>query len=164
MTEAEFIVARPPSINKSFGNRPKEQGGRGRYPLPALLRWRETAGREIQAQGMRRFLSPVTVALMASETGMDNRARDGDNLTKATLDLLVSLGVILADSRKIVRKSSVEWTEGEPGTIRIVIREAAEPPRSTNTPDKSARGKCWALQQLKRKFGIVIGPERIHLQ
>lgn len=163
--ETTFIIPRPPSVNGAYGHRQKGQPGRGRYVSPKLSKWRQAASKEIQAMGpMKRFASAVTVEIWASEDTSMNKIMDGDNLVKPVLDLLVSLGVIIDDCRKIVRKSSIEWREGDLGMITIFIRETSLPAsRTRETKNPTSHDKAWAVRQIKKKIGISIHPDRIHL-
>jgi len=162
--ETILIVPRPPSVNAAYGNRQKGQRGRGRYVTPELARWRKLAGNAILAQGkMPRFAGAVEIEIRATDPD-DNRRRDGDNLTKPTLDLLVELGIIMDDSRKIVRKCGVAWGSGSPDSIAIFIKQGDSLPEEPKYKPKNLRGKAWAVQQIKKKFGVDVAPERVHLQ
>ena len=164
MDDSILIIPRPPSVNQCFGNRRTGDKGRGRYITPAYAEWRARAGKAIMAAGrMPRFAGAVEIEVRATDPD-DNRERDGDNLMKPTLDLLVSLGIIMGDGRKIVRKCSVAWGEGLPDSIAVFIRKADDLPEDPKYKRKDRHGKAWALKQLKRKFGIDIAPERVHLQ
>ena len=112
---------------------------------------------------MPRFAGAVEIEVRATDPD-NNRDHDGDNLMKPTLDLLVSLGIIIDDSRKVVRKCSVAWGEGEPDSIAVFIRQADELPEEPKYKRKDRRGKAQVMKQLKRKFGIDIHPDRVHLQ
>ena len=164
MNEAILILPRPPSVNSCFGNRRTGQKGRGRYITPAYAKWRADAGKVVMAAGrLPRFAGAVEVEVRATDPE-DGRSRDGDNLMKPTLDLLVSLGIIVDDSRKVVRKCSVAWGSGEADSIAVFIREADDIPPEPKYKRKDMGGKARVLKQLKRKFGIDIHPSRVHLQ
>lgn len=161
MQEATFTLPRPPSLNACYGNRAKGQKGRGRYVSPALARWRSMAAQEIRALGKYpRFASPVTIEIRASEDGVGRQ--DADNLEKPVCDFLVEMGIIIDDNRKIVRKVSCAWTDGRSGMISVIVREAPPPPAAKSKTEPK-NGKEWVIKQLKRRFGIDVHPDRIHL-
>ncbi len=163
--DATFIIARPPGVNACYGNRRTGQAGRGRYVSPELSRWRRAAEKDFLAiSPYKRFASAVTVQICVSESQMDNRTRDCDGIIKPVLDLLVSLGVIIDDCRKIVRKASAEWVDGPVGMITINVRETCEAKSMFHeTKTKPTRDKAWAVRQIKKRLGVDIHPDRIHL-
>jgi len=162
--EVCLIIPRPPSVNACYGNRRAGQKGRGRYVTPDYRKWREAAGRAVMAAGrMPRFDGAVEIEIRATDPE-DNRTRDGDNLTKPTLDLLVSLGIIADDDRKIVRKCGVAWGAGVPDSIAVFIKKSDDMPEVPKYKRKDRKGKGWAIQQLKRRYGVDVAPDRIHIQ
>ncbi len=79
----------PPSVNNLF----KNAGRKGRVPTPAYDDWKRHAGWQVKAQKPAPVRGPVAVTIVHGR-----RRADLDNLNKAPLDLLVSLGVIDDDS------------------------------------------------------------------
>jgi Holliday junction resolvase RusA-like endonuclease len=162
--EATLTLPMPPSANACFGNRQKGQRGPGRYVTPEYAKWRRSAEQAIQAAGrMPRFSGAVEIEIRVAEPD-GHRRHDADNRVKPTVDFLVKIGIIIDDCRKIVRKCSVAWADVAPGTIEVTIRAVEYQAPVAAPKAKPVRGKSWAIQQLKRKFGIEIAPERIRLQ
>lgn len=104
----------PPSVNALFVNVP----GRGRVLSKRYAAWRKDAGWILQQQRPGIFDGCVSVEIHLQEKGR----RDGDNFTKALLDLCVTHGVIQDDSNKFVRSVSTSWADIE--GARITIRRA----------------------------------------
>lgn len=107
----------PTSLNANYG---KHNGSRLSERYKA---WRDEAGYMLKAQRPKPVPGRVTVeiALVAP----DRRVRDGDNLVKSVLDLLVKHGVIEEDNNRFVRKGSFEWLDTGPActvTVRPVLQ------------------------------------------
>lgn len=117
-----FVMPLPPSVNRLWGNRPKNQKGRGRYPTKEYEEWKKAAGwevrRQIGADGIRgqyrlQILVPTTMR------------GDISNRMKPIEDLLVALAVTPDDrfagsvmcSRSILPKS---------GECRVSVYELTE--------------------------------------
>lgn len=165
-TEITVTLPRPPSVNSAFGNRRTGQKGKGRYATPQLIAWRKAAGLALLAvQPMPRIIKPVEIQIKVSETGLDNRHRDCANFEKVLTDFLVQVGVLIDDSRKFVRKVSTEWSGGEAGTVTVILTEVdvSHETVAKAHPPKVGHGKSWAMAQIKKKYGIDLPPERIHL-
>jgi Holliday junction resolvase RusA-like endonuclease len=107
----------PPSLNNCFHNVP----GVGRVKTKRYRAWIRNAGNEILYQRAAPMKGPVFVLFEIGERG--TRA-DADNLIKALFDLLVSLRLIEADSKKCVRGYSVRWVHGA-RLVRVAIVSAA---------------------------------------
>lgn len=112
----------PPPLSACFTNAPK----RGRVPTKRYKDWQAEALHEIKAQKVKPVAGHVSVFVRL--VAPDKRARDGDNLLKATLDTIKKAGLIEDDSNRFVRRLSVAWSEeGPPVTILIqpIEEEAA---------------------------------------
>ena len=95
MRTVTVTMPAPPSVNNLF----KNAGRRGRVPTPAYDDWKRQAGWQVKAQRPQCVRGPVTILVEHAP----RRGRvDPDNLFKAPLDLLVSLGVIEDDNARIV--------------------------------------------------------------
>lgn len=101
----------PPSVNNLF----KNAGRKGRVPTPAYEDWKRHAGWQVKAQRPAPVYGPVSVTI---EHG--KRRADLDNLNKAPLDLLVSLGVIDDDANVRELHCSFGAVEGCRVTIKPV--------------------------------------------
>lgn len=108
-------LPKPPSTNALFLNVPRK----GRVKTPEYRAWLTEAGLKLIVQRPRRIAGPVNIELLFSDEGRV----DLDNLTKATLDILVSHRIIEDDKRSIVRKLSCEWSNEVTG-CRVQISEA----------------------------------------
>lgn len=72
----------------------------------------------LQMQRPIKFDGPVSVSF--EFCAPDKRRRDGDNLQKALLDLLVTHQIIVADDNRFVRETRMNWVaEGDPCTITV---------------------------------------------
>ena len=117
---AEMI--RPFSLNNAFRN----VSGRGRVKTKKYLEWRERCGQAIVAQGSRpAFIGPVSITIEIGEKDVSAQF-DTDNAVKGYLDVLVGLGVIPDDNRKIVKRIAVEWRDGEGADVTISDYEGRE--------------------------------------
>lgn len=115
--EQRYALPWPVSVNAMFRNVP----GRGRAKSEPYKKWIIEAGWTLRSYRPRKFLVPVHVAVEVNPpTG---RCFDLDNLQKGLLDLLVKHEVIPDDSRRWVRKVSIECVDtGAPCVV--VVREA----------------------------------------
>lgn len=119
MTEQAIIyLPFPPSVNRL---RDRYNGAR----LSKKYReWRDAAGWEIKSQKPQKFAGEVGVEVHL--VAPDKRIRDGDNLLKATLDLLVIHQIIADDSNRVLREASFKWfDEGHPCTVIVTSKDAA---------------------------------------
>lgn len=102
----------PPSVNGVFRRH------NGSHLSEKYVAWRDEAGWQLKAQRPLPIKEPVHVEIQL--VAPDRRARDGDNLLKAPLDLLVKHGVIEDDNNRFVRKTTVEWVDtGAPCTVTV---------------------------------------------
>lgn len=104
-----IVLPYPPSANTLFRN----VSGRGRVKTERYRTWARVAGVELSAQRaqwpVKSITGPVHVDLTVQR--IDNRKRDLDNLLKAPLDLLVSMGVIDDDSK--IHSLAIRWGDVE---------------------------------------------------
>lgn len=101
MNEAPAFTATiptPPSTNNLFAN-----GKHGRFKSKKYEAWIVEAGKELLAQKPQHFAGRVEVQLQVPR----NLRRDLDNHWKASLDLLVSHGVIQDD--RFIERLYVFW-------------------------------------------------------
>ena len=140
LEELSFRLPMPPSINGAYLNVP----GRGRVAAKPLRTWKAAAGASVQlalASIDQRpvFGGRVDVALRVPIPA-NGRNRDGDNCLKATLDMLVSTGVIADDNWRRVRASSVEWVDDDLGgdCLVTVLQIAQEPATRAKAPRRAS--------------------------
>ena len=140
LEELSFRLPMPPSINGAYAN----VRGRGRVATKTLRSWKAAAGASVQlalASIDQRpvFGGRVDVALRVPIPA-NGRNRDGDNCLKATLDLLVSTGVIADDNWRRVRASSVEWVDDDLGgdCLVTVLQIAKEPATRAKTQRRAS--------------------------
>ena len=120
-TEATVILTRPISVNNIYQNK---RNGKGRVKSDSYKTWQRHAKNVMMAGGPRpAFPGPVSIRLFIPEQGVAD-SMDTDNTSKAYLDLLVHMGVITDDSRKIVRSLHLEWIDSAEGFAIITAREA----------------------------------------
>lgn len=110
-----LLTEPPPTVNGMYANIP----GKGRIKSRAYKSWRIAAMTEVMIQRPEKFAGRVEVTLRLPETTRG----DGDNRLKGCLDLLKIMRVIQDDSKRFVRRSSVEFA-AIPKT-EIIIQEAA---------------------------------------
>jgi Holliday junction resolvase RusA-like endonuclease len=112
------VIPMPPSVNSMYVNGVSGGGGRGRHKSKAYVAW----GWEvvpILAKWKRKLKYPVAVEIVIREK-IPN-CWDLDNRIKATLDAMVSAEVLKGDSRKYVRKVSIEYAPGGVGVAVTVV-------------------------------------------
>ncbi len=111
----------PISCNSLYFNK---RHGRGRAKTEKYRRWIEASVAAIKAQNIQRIEGDVEVNLYFKRP--DKRKRDLDNLIKASLDLLVSQGLI-DDDRHVV-SITAKWTERPEikGTMIMISKEEGE--------------------------------------
>jgi len=113
--QAQIWLPWPPSVHKLYGKRP----GGGKFRTKEYKRWQHEAGWMLKLQKAGAMPGAVNVDLRL--TPPDKRKRDADNILKATLDLLVQLGVIDDDNSRVVRKLSTEWAEDERAGVHVTL-------------------------------------------
>lgn len=112
--KSRFTLPWPISTNNMYFN-----AGRKRVKSPRYRAWQEEAGWRLKAAKPPQFAGPVTILIELCPP--DNRRRDGDNLTKGILDLLVSHGVISDDNRRVVRETVVRWVESSVHSCTVTV-------------------------------------------
>lgn len=101
----------PPTTNNLFLN----VKGKGRVPTPEYRAWRQHASLVVASQRPMQITKRVCV-----HVDLDQRRQgDADNRLKAPLDLLVSCGVLIGDSKNHVKRASVGWEEIDECQIRF---------------------------------------------
>ena len=110
-----------PSVNHMFGQAP----GRKRFKTSQYANWIKAATYTLRAAKPLKFFGTVEIEI----TYPDRGRFDLTNRDKDILDLLVSEGVIVNDSRKYVRRVVLSW--GDIENIRVVIAEAGALPTIT---------------------------------
>lgn len=114
MRKVTVTMPAPPSVNNLF----KNAGRKGRVPTPGYDDWKRRAGWEVKAQRPECVRGPVAVTIVHGK-----RRADLDNLNKAPLDLLVSLGLIDDDS--FVRELHCSFGDVQGCQVTIAQLEAA---------------------------------------
>lgn len=107
----------PPTTNNLFINR-----GKSRIDSPKYAAWKRLAGWELLRQHPPRIRGPVSVLIEVS-LQESNDTWDLCNREKATMDLLVTQGVIQGDNRPIVREFGMRWTDV--AGVRVTIKSLA---------------------------------------
>lgn len=102
----------PPSVNNLF----KNAGRKGRVPTAEYEDWKRKAGWHVRSQHPQTVHGPVVVTIVHGK-----RRADLDNLNKAPLDLLVSLGLIRDDGPDVVR--DLHCSFGEVDGCRVTIKQ-----------------------------------------
>lgn len=109
----ELYLPFPPSVNAMYLN--NKGRGRGRIPTPEYSAWKDQAAWELKAQKPPKITERCTVEIHID----DKRQGDADNRAKAVLDLLVSGGVLLGDSKKYVKGTYCGWEPVTGCRVRI---------------------------------------------
>lgn len=107
----KLILPVPPSTNNLFINVP----GRGRVIGGEYQRWRKAAQDSLWEQKREVFDVPVVVIITVPDKGR----RDADNYSKACLDFLVQQEMITDDSRKYVRRLTVQFGDVEQCEVEV---------------------------------------------
>lgn len=103
----------PPSVNSLYNNR---KGGRCK--TKRYKEWEANATEMLLRQNRGKHQNQVAVNIFATKP--DKRKRDIDNIAKATLDFLVSMGIILDDS--LIQILHIEWAT-RPNGIYVIIED-----------------------------------------
>ena len=113
----EYTLPWPPSANNLFVGRHR------RHVSRAYKCWRHHAGLSMRVQRVPAITKPAAIEIIL--TPPDRRRRDCDNLAKPIVDLAVSMGVLIDDSRRYVKSIAIRWADevGEAGAL-VRIREA----------------------------------------
>lgn len=118
----EITLPYPPAVNNLFAT-----VGRRRIRSRRYEDWCEIAGLMLASQRPAKIKGPFTIRIIAERP--DKRSRDLDNILKAPLDLLVTMGVIEDDS--LAQEIVVGWSPKAPALPgRLVITvEAVQAPQ-----------------------------------
>lgn len=112
MRAVTITMPSPPSVNNLF----KNAGRKGRVPTPAYEDWKRHAGWQVKSQQPEKVHGPVMVTIVHGR-----RRADLDNLNKAPLDLLVSLGLLDDDGPRIVQELRCSF--GDVDGCRVTISQ-----------------------------------------
>jgi Holliday junction resolvase RusA-like endonuclease len=111
-----FAIDLPPSVNRLW-----RHSGKRVYLDPRYVAWKRVAGWQIKATRPGRFPYGTHVSVTI-KAGKAKRARDIDNLGKATLDLVQAVGIIGND--RDVRDLHIAWDDAVlPGKAKVEVRE-----------------------------------------
>lgn len=102
----------PPSTNNLFINLP----GRGRVISGGYQRWKDAAKDALWGQKITRFNVPVAVTITVPDKGR----RDADNFNKGIMDFLVCHEIIEDDSRRYVRRLTVQFGDVEDCIVEVL--------------------------------------------
>lgn len=107
------------------GNRATRHGGGAHYRLPEAKRYRGAICMLIASLRLNLGLTgPLTVDWVLAPP--DKRARDQTNVLKEVEDCLTEAGLWTDDSNKVIRRTTVEWTEPvKNGAILVTVRPFA---------------------------------------
>jgi Holliday junction resolvase RusA-like endonuclease len=117
MDEVVLTLPMPPTTNNLFAGT-----GRKRVKTVKYAAWCNHAGWELLRQHPPRIKGPVSVLIEVS-IAESNDTWDVFNREKATMDLLVTQGVIQGDNRPIVREGTMRWADVS--GVRVTIRRCA---------------------------------------
>ncbi len=117
LVSAEVVLnlPMPPTTNNLFTG-----VGRRRVKSVKYAAWCSHAGWELLRQHPPRLKGPVSVLIEVS-THESNDTWDLCNREKATMDLLVTQGVIAGDNRPIVREFAMRWADID--GVRVTVRK-----------------------------------------
>lgn len=115
MMEIVLTMPMPPTTNNLF-----RSIGRKRVRTQHYDAWIEAAGWELVRQRPPRIKGPVAVTIEVSDVESSS-TWDVCNREKATMDLLVSQGVIQGDNKPFVREVTLRWNPSIRG-VRVTIR------------------------------------------
>lgn len=115
MTEIVLDLPMPPTTNNLFVGTARRRVKSGPYKA-----WETRAGWELMRQRPPRIRGPVSILIEVS-LKRSTDTWDLCNREKATMDLLVTHGVIQGDHRPIVREFAMRWAADVDG-VRVVVR------------------------------------------
>jgi crossover junction endodeoxyribonuclease RusA len=140
----------PPSVNNLFSQGVVKRKIR-RFPSKQYKAWRKQAGLLIMAARLKPYTQPVEIGLVL--TPKDSRPRDADNYSKAVIDALVKMGVLLGDDSRHVTSVRVSWQN--PDTKRQGVVAFIRPAKM--------EGKARALNSAERKMLERYRPKGLQL-
>lgn len=112
----------PPTLNNLYRNAP----GKGRVKSASYKQWLTEAAWLVRQQRPRPVVGSYRLTIVVDRP--DRRARDIDNLTKATSDLLKASGVIEDDSKAQSVTIAWAWSDPLPGGKLTAHIEPANAP------------------------------------
>jgi Holliday junction resolvase RusA-like endonuclease len=115
MADIVLTLSMPPTSNNLFVGT-----GRRRVKSAGYCAWETRAGWELLRQRPPRIKGPVAVIIEVS-TAESTDTWDLCNREKATMDLLVTHGVIQGDNRPFVREFGMRWSSDIRG-VRVILR------------------------------------------
>lgn len=115
MTVIDLPLA--PGVNNLFAGKAR------RYVSPSYKTWREAAGWEIKRQRPEPVPGRVHLLLEVAEP-KTKRAKDLDGFAKATIDILVTYGLIQGDDQRYVRRLVMEWNCEIEGVRATILQES----------------------------------------
>ena len=107
-----LILPIPPSTNNLFIN----IAGRGRVISGEYQRWRAAATDSLWQQKTKCFDVPVSITITVEDKGR----RDVDNFAKGICDFLVTHKIIEDDSRKYVRRLTIQFGDVKECQVDVV--------------------------------------------
>lgn len=119
MSDIVLDLYMPPTTNNLFAGT-----GKNRVKTQKYRSWENAAGWELLRQHAPRIKGPVAVTIEVSEADSSD-TWDLCNREKATMDLLVTHGVIQGDNRPIVREFRMRWNPDISG-VRVTIKPLLE--------------------------------------
>lgn len=112
MSAVSFDLPFPPSTNGLFAGKAR------RYLSAGYKAWKAAAGPRVPA-GL--IAGPFIIEMIFDRP--DRRARDLDNLAKATLDLIVERGLVIDDS--CCQRITLSWSDAPPqreAVVRVTVQ------------------------------------------
>ena len=110
-TDADCVVINlcmPPSTNNLFFN---GSGRTGRVRTPEYNAWIKEAGYQLSRQHPARIRGSRVDILIEVSDSESTMSWDVANREKAAVDLLVTHGVIVGDSKRHVRQITLRWAD-----------------------------------------------------
>jgi hypothetical protein len=114
-SEVVLTLPMPPTTNNLFAGT-----GRRRIKTRQYQAWENQAGWALLRQRPPHIKGPVAVTIEVSD-GESSNTWDLCNREKATMDLLVTHGVIQGDHKPIVREFFMRWSPDITG-VRVILR------------------------------------------
>ena len=113
-----LYLPKPISVNSMFGQSP----GHKRYKSSAYKKWIKEATAMLREQNPHSYGGEVEIIITLKDAGRT----DCDNRAKGILDLLVSEGIIVDDSREYLRLLVLQF--GDVDGCKVVVAEYGEFP------------------------------------
>jgi Holliday junction resolvase RusA-like endonuclease len=113
--EVVLDLPMPPTTNNLFAGTGKKRVKTHKYQA-----WEHEAGWKLLRQRPPRIKGPVAVTIEVSDADSSDNW-DLCNREKATMDLLVTQGVIQGDNKPFVREFSMRWNPCISG-VRVIVK------------------------------------------